>query len=62
MASTGEILEYLRGIDLPKSKSELVQYAQSRNAPDDVIDALNRMPDKQFVNAADITHALGEIL
>jgi hypothetical protein len=61
MVSTGEILEYLRGIDLPKSKSELVQYAQSKNAPRDVIDVLNRMPDQQFVNAADITHAIGEI-
>jgi hypothetical protein len=61
MVSTGEVLEYLRGIDLPKSKSELVQYAQSKNAPKDVIDLLNRIPDQQFGNAADITHAIGQV-
>jgi hypothetical protein len=61
MVSTGEVLEYLRGIDLPKSKSELVQYAQSKNAPKDVIDLLNKIPDQQFGNTADITHAIGQV-
>jgi hypothetical protein len=61
MVSTGEVLEYLRGIDLPKNRSELVQYAQSKNAPQDVIDILNRIPDQQFGNAADITHAIGQV-
>lgn len=61
MVSTAEVLEYLHGVDLPKSKSDLVKYAQSRNAPQDVIDILNRMPDQQFGNAADITHAIGQI-
>jgi hypothetical protein len=61
MASTAEVLEYLKGIDLPKDKSGLVQYARSRNAPEDVIDILNSLPDQQFRNAADITHAVGEV-
>lgn len=61
MASTAEVLEALKGIDLPKSKAEIVKYAQSRNASKDVIDILNRMPDKQFGSAADIVHAVGEV-
>jgi hypothetical protein len=60
MVSTAEVLEALKGIDLPKSKAELIKYAQSRNASKDVIDILNRLPDQQFGNAADITHAVGE--
>lgn len=61
MVSTAQVLEYLHGIDLPKSKADLVRYAQSKNAPKDVIDLLNRLPDQQFGNAADITHAIGQI-
>lgn len=61
MVSTGEVLEYLHGIDLPKSKADLMKYAQSKNAPKDVIETLNRLPDKQFGNAADITRAIGQI-
>ncbi|HQI00692.1 MAG TPA: DUF2795 domain-containing protein [Deltaproteobacteria bacterium] len=61
MVSTGQILEYLHGIDLPKDKAGLVKYAQSKNAPKDVLDILNRLPDQQFGNAAEITHAIGQI-
>lgn len=61
MVSTARVLEYLQGIDLPKSKSDLVKFAQSKNAPEDVIDFLNRLPDQQFRNAADITLAIGMI-
>lgn len=61
MVSTGEVLEYLRGIDLPRSKIEIVQYAQSRNAPRGVIDILRKLPDVRFENAADITRAIDQV-
>jgi len=61
MVSTAEVLEAIKGIDLPKSKADLIKYAQSRNASKDVIDILNKIPDQEFGNAADITHAVGEV-
>ncbi|HQG32601.1 MAG TPA: DUF2795 domain-containing protein [Deltaproteobacteria bacterium] len=61
MVSTAEVLEAIKGIDLPKSKSEIIKYAQSRNASKAVMDILNKMPDQKFRSAADIVHAVGEI-
>ncbi|HPW70045.1 MAG: DUF2795 domain-containing protein [Deltaproteobacteria bacterium] len=61
MVSTAEVLEAVKGIDLPKSKSELVDYARSRNVSQDIIDILNRLPDRQYGTASDITQAMGDI-
>lgn len=61
MVSTALVLEAISGIDLPKSRDEIVKYAQSKNASQDVIDVLKRMPDQHFGSAADIVHAVGEI-
>ncbi|HON39676.1 MAG: DUF2795 domain-containing protein [Desulfomonilia bacterium] len=61
MVSAADVLEAIKGIDLPKSKSELVDYARSRNVPQDVIDVLNRLPDRRYRTASDITQAMGDI-
>lgn len=61
MVSTAEVLEAIKGIDLPKSKSELVDYARSKNASQDVVDMLGRLPDRQYGTASDITQAMGDI-
>jgi hypothetical protein len=61
MVSTAEVLEAIKGIDLPKNKADLIKYAQSRNASQDVLDILEKLPDQEFGNAADITHAVGEV-
>lgn len=61
MVSTAEVLEAIKGIDLPKSKAEIIRYAHSRNASKDVMDILNKIPDQRFSSAADIVHAVGEV-
>ena len=61
MVSTAEVLEAIKGISLPKSKADIIRYAQSRNASKDVLDILNKMPDQHFSSAADIVHAVGEV-
>ncbi len=61
MVSAAEVLEAIKGADLPKSKSELVDYARSRNASQDVMDMLSRLPDRQYKTASDITQAMGDI-
>ncbi len=61
MVSTADVLEAIKGIDLPKSKAEIISYAKSRNASKDVMDVLNKMPDQHFGSAADIVHAVGEV-
>jgi hypothetical protein len=60
MVSTDLILEYLHGIDFPKNRDEVVNYARSMNAPGDVVEILTRLPDQQFSSAAEITIAVGQ--
>jgi hypothetical protein len=61
MVSAAEVLEAIKGAGLPKSKSELVDYARSRNVSQDVVDMLSRLPDRQYRTASDITQAMGDI-
>lgn len=39
------IAEYLEGLDFPATKREILDYAEDRNAPSDVTEALQEMPE-----------------
>jgi hypothetical protein len=41
-------LRHLGGIDYPASKDEVVATAESNGAPQDIIDALQRMDSEEF--------------
>lgn len=45
MVSVAMIAEYLEGLDFPATKREILDYAEDRNAPPDVMDALQEMPE-----------------
>jgi hypothetical protein len=52
--SMADIEHALKGIDFPKSKSEIVSYAQSQGASEQVITDLQQLPDRSYTNAADV--------
>jgi hypothetical protein len=54
------LLEYLDGIRYPASKQDLLRYAREHDAPEDVLNDLNRLPDERFDEWMEITDALGE--
>jgi hypothetical protein len=64
-ASAASIAKILSGIEFPKNKPELVDYAvQNRNKvkdPDSVIETLKELHDTHFENMADVEKALGDI-
>jgi hypothetical protein len=45
VAYDADISEYLEGLDFPATKQEILQYAEERNAPEEVLDALDLMPE-----------------
>ncbi|MHB1417406.1 MAG: DUF2795 domain-containing protein [Chloroflexota bacterium] len=61
MVSTATIAQYLQGIDFPASKQDCLQLARQRNAPHDVLDTLNRLPDRQYYSMAGVFDAVGEV-
>ena len=61
MVSVAIVAEVLRGMNFPADKQQCVEYARKRNAPKEVIEALERMPSNvKFDSMAGIWHAIGE--
>lgn len=44
----------LKGIDFPKSKNEIVSYAQQHSASEEIVSDLQQLPDRTYNNAADV--------
>ncbi|MHB0914004.1 MAG: DUF2795 domain-containing protein [Armatimonadota bacterium] len=64
MVSTATISQYLEGLDFPATKQEMIDYAEDRNAPPDVLDTLSNLPEPsggKFYSMADVWDAVGEI-
>jgi hypothetical protein len=61
MVSTAIVSEVLKGLNFPADRQQCVDYAKKRNAPKEVIEALERMPsDVKFDSLAGVWHAIGE--
>ncbi len=60
--SAAEVQKFLKGMDYPGGKQDLINKAKQNKAPGDVIDVLNKINDRQFQSAADVSKALGDVL
>jgi len=59
-ASPATVEKYLKGIDFPAEKEDLIDHALENGAPDEVIVVLERMPDREYGSAADVAKGIGE--
>ncbi|MDO8583820.1 MAG: DUF2795 domain-containing protein [bacterium] len=57
--SAGEVQKYLKGVEYPARKEDLVNKAQEEGAPKEVIDEINRMPGNEFNSPADLMKGYG---
>ncbi len=63
--SPAAIARVLHGIDFPKSKNEVVDYARQHlggQTDTDLISILERLPDQQFKSMADIERSVGKLI
>ncbi|MFP3944309.1 MAG: DUF2795 domain-containing protein [Alphaproteobacteria bacterium] len=58
--SVADMTHALRGVNFPAGKKELKDQAQSNNAPDEIISAIDHLPEEQFGTMADVARAYGE--
>lgn len=54
-----KIEEAVKGIDFPASKEDLLNRARENNADQEELDALQRLPEREYNRPSDITQALG---
>ncbi len=55
-----DVERYVRNANYPADKSDLMDYARQQNAPDDVVRALDRLPEQRFNSAMDVTRSMSE--
>ncbi len=58
---TARISEFLGEINFPCSKQDLISFAQQKNAPDEVLNALQRIPDRTYNSMADVLSGVGRV-
>lgn len=54
-----EVQKYLRGVDYPATKDELVRRAEEEGADENVRRALQSLPRERFDSPNDVSEALG---
>ena len=54
-----EVQTHLKGVDYPASKDEVIGAAESNGAPQEIIEALQRMDGTEFEGPDDVMEALG---
>lgn len=56
------VQKYLKGMDYPASKDELVDHAEEQGADKEVLDLLEQLPDdEEYETPADVSKAIGQI-
>lgn len=59
--SPANIVSFLEGLDFPASKDEIINYAEDNNAPQEIIDVLEQLPDQDYTNMADVMSGVGQV-
>jgi Protein of unknown function (DUF2795) len=60
--NSASVKKYLKGIEYPAYKEDLIEYAQEQNAEDDIIELLEQLSDEAEYNSlAEVNLALDEI-
>jgi hypothetical protein len=54
MASSEQVVEYLKDVDFPAHRDDLVRAAEQAGAPEDVIKALRAMPPEEYGSKAEV--------
>ena len=56
-----QIQKYLKGINYPASKRDLLENAEREGADENIRTTLEQLPDQEYENPADVSKALGNL-
>ena len=57
--SMANVTHYLRGIDFPAEREDILSHAHDQDAPKAVMDQLEQLDEQRFSNMAEMTSAIG---
>lgn len=55
-----QVQKFLKGVDYPASKEDLVRHARAQGADERVVTTLEGLPQERFDTPADVSQAIGE--
>jgi hypothetical protein len=53
-----EVTDNLLGMDFPRSKEDIVEFAKDSNAPDGVIEILEKIPMQTYTDMRDLVYKM----
>ena len=56
-----QLQKYLKGVDYPANKQDLLERAQQEGADENVLSTLKQLADEEFETPADVSKAVGQI-
>lgn len=56
-----QLEKYLKGVNYPASKNDLIKQAQQNGADQKVLDTLKQLPDQKFEGPTGISKAIGDM-
>jgi|GEM_PF-2535789 hypothetical protein len=59
--SAVDIEQYINGVSFPCHKEDLIEHALANGAPDDVVEAMGRLPDQEFHSLVDVARGAGVV-
>lgn len=60
--SPANLQKYLAGVSYPASKDDLISTARRNSAPDEIMDAIGRLPKDKFEGPQEVQRAYGDIV
>ena len=58
--SAADLSHGLKGAHFPMNTRQLAEHARQNRAPEEVIELIGHMPDREFGSLADVEHAFSE--
>jgi hypothetical protein len=56
-----QVQKFLGGLDYPVGKQDILDKARSEGADDNVMEALERIPDEEYASPVDISRQIGKL-
>lgn len=53
-----EVEQHLIGLEFPADRDEIIEYVENHDTPDEIVDLLYRLPEKNYSSPADISYEL----
>ena len=61
MVSAAKIALFLEELNFPADKKQIIDYARENNAPEDVLDILQKMPEGKYYSMAGVLDSISKV-